>query len=236
MIPQVSIIIPFYNCAYVNQALDSALAQTYPNIEILVVDDGSFLHVEKLDPYKDKIRYFKKENGGTATALNVGIQHAKGDFISWLSSDDLFVPEKTAKQAAFLAASPADVCFSNYDIIDEFGNVTLPSACTHPMTERNVYEAFMFGNPINGCTVMFKKDVFQKVGYFDHNYRYTQDYEMWFRLISKGISIQYLHEVLVKFRKHGESGTIKHQAEMTNEISMLESYYRPLVLQRLLSN
>lgn len=84
MEPKVSIVIPFYNCAYIEQAVHSAIHQTYPHIEVIVVDDGSTEHVERLQPFMDSIRYIRKENGGTATALNEGIKHATGDYFVWL--------------------------------------------------------------------------------------------------------------------------------------------------------
>lgn len=95
---KVSIIVPFYNCPYIEKALESLINQTYKNIEIIVVDDGSTLYSEKIEPFLDKILFIKKENGGTASALNTGIEHATGDYICWLSSDDIFYPEKTEIQ------------------------------------------------------------------------------------------------------------------------------------------
>ena len=89
--PMVSIIIPVYNGAnYLREAIDSALAQTYSNFEVIVVNDGSNDGGETdriATSYGEKIRYFRKENGGVASALNMGIKHMKGDYFSWLSHD-----------------------------------------------------------------------------------------------------------------------------------------------------
>ena len=94
--PLVSIVIPVYTGAnYVAEAIDSALNQTYKNIEIIVVNDGSTDNTEKIvKSYGDKVRYFCKENGGTSTALNVGIKNMKGEYFSWLSHDDMYYPKK----------------------------------------------------------------------------------------------------------------------------------------------
>ena len=98
MDPLVSIVIPVYNGAnYMREAIDSALAQTYSNIEIIVVNDGSNDGGATRDialSYGDKIRYFEKENGGVSTALNLGIKNMRGKYFSWLSHDDVYLPEK----------------------------------------------------------------------------------------------------------------------------------------------
>lgn len=99
---KVSIIIPFYNCQYVEKAIESALNQTYQNIEVIVVDDGSTKYIERITPYLDSIHYIQKKNGGTASALNTGIRYATGEYFAWLSSDDLFKPDKISKQLKFM--------------------------------------------------------------------------------------------------------------------------------------
>ena len=96
--PLVSVVIPAYNASdYLAEAIDSALAQTYKNIEIIVVNDGSGDNgaTEQVAvSYGDKIRYFYKKNGGCASALNYGINVMRGDYFSWLSHDDLYLPAK----------------------------------------------------------------------------------------------------------------------------------------------
>ena len=106
--PLVSIIIPSWNtAAYVGEAVDSALAQTYPNIEIIVVDDGSTDNTkELLQPYADagKIHYVYQANKGLAGARNTGIRMAKGEYIAFLDDDDEWLPAKLDRQVAFLDA------------------------------------------------------------------------------------------------------------------------------------
>ena len=105
--PKVSIVIPVYNGAdFLREAIDSSLAQTYSNIEVIVINDGSTDDgaTERIaQSYGDRIRYFHKENGGVATALNMGIQQMSGDYFSWLSHDDLYYPEKIAAQVDYLS-------------------------------------------------------------------------------------------------------------------------------------
>jgi teichuronic acid biosynthesis glycosyltransferase TuaG len=231
MDPKVSIIIPFYNCFFVDQAIQSALNQTYKNIEIILVDDGSTLFTEKITPYKEEIVYLRKENGGTATAINHGIQAATGDYIAWLSSDDFFVPEKNSKQMSFMINNNAVVSFTNYDYIDENNQLLVPWCGQRFSTLKDIYSAFLKINAVNGCTVMMKKDIFKNIGYFDPFYRYTHDYEMWFRLLVSGYKIYYLDDNLTKYRTHENTGTRKYQAEMIKEMAIIENHYRPILVE-----
>ena len=229
MNPKVSIIIPFYNCPYVDQAIKSALHQTYENIEVVVIDDGSTSYTEKIGPFRDKIIYTRKENGGTATAVNTGLSIATGEYIAWLSSDDYFVPEKISKQIKFMIEKKIDTSFTNFDIIDKDNQVLIPW-CTERFTNiEDVYQAFLTYNAINGCTTLIKRKVFDKMGYFSPDFRYTHDYEMWFRMLVNGYEFHYLDESLTKFRSHENAGTRKYQPELQKEMKIIEYHYRPLL-------
>jgi teichuronic acid biosynthesis glycosyltransferase TuaG len=233
MEPKVSIIIPFYNCSYIDQAIQSALDQNYKNIEVIVVDDGSTIFTEKIQPFLEKIRYLKKENGGTATALNHGIRAATGEYIAWLSSDDYFLPEKISKQVSFMISHQAEASFTNYDCIGNEDQLLFTWHGKRFKDINEVYHTFLLYNAINGCTVIIKKAVFDKVGYFNPYHRYTHDYEMWLRLLVNGYKIYYLDEALTKFRLHEESGTRKFQLEMQEDMVTIESHYRPLLMKNM---
>ena len=107
--PMVSIIIPVYNGSnYLSEAIESALAQSYGSCEIIVVNDGSNDDgkTEAIAlSYKNQIRYFYKENGGVASALNFAVKKMRGDYFSWLSHDDLYTPDKTDKEMEALKNS-----------------------------------------------------------------------------------------------------------------------------------
>lgn len=229
MLPVVSVIIPFYNCPFVDQAIQSVLHQTYGHIEIVLVDDGSTLHVDKVAPYMDRICYLGKANGGTASALNHGIRHATGTYIAWLSSDDLFHPDKIARQLAFMLARDAWVSFTNYDLIDANSTTTERYAGPCFSTVWEFYQAFFASVPVHGCTVMAKKEMFNQMGYFNEGLLYTQDYEMWMRVVLSGFDFYYLHDSLTLFRWHGGNGTIRHQSRMAEEVQYIRTTYNPML-------
>lgn len=208
--PQVSIVIPAYNGSnYLREAIDSALAQTYKNIEIIVINDGSNDRgktEEIAKSYGDKIRYFCKENGGVASALNLGIREMKGEYFSWLSHDDVYSPSKIERQINFLKKTKKDnVLFSDYEYIDSKSNSIGIRRIKH-IDKKNMYLSLIKEDPINGCTVLIPKLFFDDLGLFDERLSTTQDYNMWFRLAQK-YDFVHLPEVLLKSRIHSEQGT-----------------------------
>lgn len=114
-LPLVSVVIPTYNRARVlPEAIDSALGQSYPRIEVIVVDDGSTDHTPRvLESYGDRILSIRKENGGVSSARNLALRAAQGRYVAWLDSDDIWLPEKTALQVALMEAHPEIVLVSS---------------------------------------------------------------------------------------------------------------------------
>ncbi|MGG6311761.1 glycosyltransferase [Paenibacillus macerans] len=226
MNPKVSIIIPFYNCPYIEQAVQSALDQTYPNKEIIVVDDGSTIHAERLAPYRNHVYYLGKANGGTASALNHGIRHASGDYIAWLSSDDLFHPDKITTQLHFMREQGAEISHTNFNYIDVHGHATQYHAGMTPLGMRELANTFYSGNPVNGCTVMIRRSLIERVGLFDEGLPYTHDYDLWHRVLLSRASFPYLNIALTSYRRHTGMGTLRHQAAISAEIVYLQNRYR----------
>lgn len=220
--PKVSIIIPVYNGSnYLREAIDSALAQTYKNIEILVVNDGSTDRgkTERIaKSYGRKIRYFKKPNGGVATALNLGIKKMTGVYFSWLSHDDLYFPNKIEAQINFIKEkhlSDQTILYSDFALIDSKGRQYLTTSLK-PI-ETGVIGALIINSFVNGCSLLVPKLAFQKAGNFDKKWWTTQDYQLWFRFIKAGFNFKKSPGVLVKSRQHPgqDSVTLKdpHQKE-----------------------
>lgn len=209
--PKVSIIIPVFNGAnYLRQAIDSAIAQSYENIEILVINDGSTDNSEDIAlSYGEKIRYFKKENGGVSTALNLGISMMEGDYFSWLSHDDLYYKDKIKTQIQILSTLPnrgESIIYSNWDVIDENSNkireVRLP-------TKRNpLLLELLTGSPLNGCTLLIPKECFINVGIFDTQLRNVQDVDLFFRFAQK-YHFHFWDKSLVALRQHRNQVTYR---------------------------
>ena len=212
----VSIIIPVYNGAnYLAQAIESALAQTYTNCEVIVVNDGSNDNgqTERIAlNYGDRIRYFTKPNGGVASALNFGLSVMRGSLFSWLSHDDLYEVNKIERQCLVLLNSPREdiVVYSDYYIFsDDDRRCTIRLQDTNPGAFR--YRLARHSN-VNGCTLLIWADALRATGGFNEALRATQDYDMWFRLARHQTFI-HLPEVLVGSRFHGQQG-IHTQTEL----------------------
>ncbi|MGD6843447.1 glycosyltransferase [Bacillus infantis] len=221
---KVSVVIPFYNCPYIDQAIESVLNQTYKNVEIIVVNDGSTVHKEKIEPYLGRIRFYGKGNGGTASALNAGFRLATGDYITWLSSDDLMKESRISRQLVFMKETNSKISYCDYSLINEQGEVTVANAGLHYSDPQVFYERMKYGNHINGCTVMMKKEVFDSVGLFNEQKKYTQDYDYWLRVMEK-YSFIYLNDPLVSYRVHRNMGSKIHSAQQLAEINMIKEQY-----------
>lgn len=223
--PLVSIVIPVYNGSnYMAEAIDCALSQTYENIEVVVVNDGSKddgKSDEIARSYGDKIRYFPKENGGSSSALNEGIKNMKGEWFSWLSHDDLYYKDKVKKQVEYLntlldsGISEADlwenILFTAADFINGEGKLIKKSK---PEAEKALSEkiADLSGNEyliceptkynFYGCGCLVNKKAFEEVGGFDEKLRLINDLDMWYRLYAGGFRLHYMPEALTIGRIH----------------------------------
>lgn len=208
--PRVSIVIPVYNGAnYLREAIDSALAQTWPNVEVVVVNDGSTdggATEAIARSYGERIRYFAKPNGHVASALNHGIRHMTGEYFSWLSHDDLYTADKVAAQAEVaLANGPRTVVYSDFEILEEANGARTPVRMPEADPAHFRY-AITLSNSLHGCTLLIPRACLQEAGPFREDLRTTQDYDMWFRLAAR-CRFVHLPKVLVTSRHHAEQGT-----------------------------
>lgn len=214
--PKVSIVIPVFNGGnFLGQAIDSALTQTYRNLEVLVINDGSDDggETERIAlSYGDRIRYYKKPNGGVATALNMAIDKMSGEFFSWLSHDDLYVKEKIERQIEMLSSMGFEdrartIVYSDFYIFSNDSEKTTPRLMRGVPPEEFRYWLTKEGT-LHGCTLLIPKVALVETGGFDERLHTTQDYDLWFRMAKK-YRFVHLPERLVKARSHPEQGSSK---------------------------
>jgi glycosyltransferase involved in cell wall biosynthesis len=210
--PKVTIVIPVYNGEkYVKYAIDSALAQTYKNLEILVINDGSVDRTDEIvKSYGRKIRYIKKENGGVSSALNLAIKEMRGEYFSWLSHDDTYEPNKIEREIEFLKENnylgKKVIVFSDYYLIDKKGKLITESKKDHEEIAKKPEYSLLKGH-INGLTLLIPKEAFDECGEFNADLSCAQDYEMWWKMMNKGYKFVHIQETLVSTRWHKEQTT-----------------------------
>jgi glycosyltransferase involved in cell wall biosynthesis len=176
--PSVSVVVPTYNQrpVYLAGAVESVKAQTEP-AELIVVDDGS----DEPTPYTT---HRHEQNRGISAALNTGIRAMTTDWFCWLSSDDMFAPEKVEMQRRDLEQAGSLCGFTRYYVFEDGGIPRASKAPIWPNHKRQRQELGQ-GCLINGSTVMIHRSVFDDVGLFDESFKYGQDWEMWCRIVQK---------------------------------------------------
>lgn len=230
--PRISIVIPVYNGAnYLATAIDSALAQTYDNLQVLVIDDGSTDNSATeavARSYGERIRYERKPNGGVSSALNCGIALMEGDYFSWLSHDDRYLSEKLERQVAFIAKHPDVAALATgLEVIDADGAVTYNYSCGDVHVIRNGRD--VMDHWVYGCSLLIHKRVFERLGGFNEANRTVQDLDMWLRMVHENIPITMLPDILCQWRHHGESDSYRlrtaHFTEVDSFLGRIASHY-----------
>ena len=228
--PLVSIVIPVFNGEnYLREAIDSALAQTYKPIETIVVNDGSCDKSEEIAlSYGNRIRYIKKENGGVSTALNIGIANMQGEYFSWLSHDDLYEPEKIEFEIAAISENPTQIVYSDYSVIDLNGKIitNMNIAEMYPNIDKTFGLFPIMQQVLNGCTLLIHKSHFIRNGMFNEDLRFTQDYDLWFKMF-RDMELAYVNVPLVMSREHGAQVTHSYELNRSESdelwLNMLKS-------------
>jgi len=219
--PKVSIVIPVYNGSnFVANAIESALSQTYKNVEVIVVNDGSNDNgatAEICLSYGDSIVYIEQPNKGVAGAMNTAFEHLTGDLFCWLSHDDEHLPQKTQKQVDFLRRFDRDdlMLFGNYFLMDDEGKTWHESQMDEALLRKKPAIALLRGM-VNGCTLMIPTKIIRKHLPFRTDLRFTQDYDMWDRLREDG-EFLFQSETLVKYRIHPGQDTHNPQANIEGD-------------------
>ncbi|MBD2771540.1 glycosyltransferase family 2 protein [Iningainema tapete] len=203
--PSVSVIIPTYQRAnLVSQAIESVLAQTYTDYEIIVVNDGSQDNTkEVLAGFGDKISVINQDNLGVAAARNVGIMAAQGRYIALLDHDDIWLPTKLEKQIACLEANhKIGVVYSDIFYFNDKGIYPYTYAQKNKILPFEQLWSIFVRGPIPTCSVVvIRRECLDEVGLLDETLVPVDDYDLWFRIVEKWL-IYFLNEPLVYYRRY----------------------------------
>ena len=218
--PTVSVIIPFYRgAAWLCEAVDSVLAQGFESSEIIVVNDGSKEDVTQfLEKYRQYIRYIKTENKGAAAARNRGISEAKGEYIAFLDSDDLWTPGKLEYQTAKMIEYGALWSYTDYETFGE--DVPTQVKEMSPSQTEGIYSRFSpyIGTP----TVMIARSLLTDSGFsFREDFLYGQDALLWEQLIHTA-PILYLPRVLSRVRIRGANAGKRAAVQLHTRVEMYD--------------
>lgn len=229
--PLVSVVIASYNhAAYIEECIKSVLIQTYPHIELLVVDDGSTDDsVERIGRLQAEhgFDFQVQQNQGLTRTLNSAIARAKGELIVPFGSDDIMLPERLAKQVAYLADKPeVGICAGNIELIDSEGKL-FPEARQRrdiPFRRMDFDDVFMERKPYApATTLMIRKEALDKVGGFDPEIR-LEDLAIELKITHAGYYIDCLGEVLACHRKHKTNSSKNHRFMIDSILRIYEMY------------
>ena len=197
---KVSVIVPAYNSAdYTVETVESVLAQTYENFELIVVDDGSTDHTRTaMESFGDALTYIYKENGGACSARNLGINRSHGEFVTCLDCDDLWLPDKLQRSVERLEARPdLALVFTSCYLIDKDGNIT--GKTNYKIKLHKPYVELLYENYITAPSVVMRRSCLDQVGLFDERIFIPADWDLWLRL-ARCFPIDYIDAPLSKYR------------------------------------
>jgi len=217
MPPPVSVIIPTLNREnYIRQCVESALSQDYPNIEVIVVDNGSTDNTpEILASFGSKIKCLKEEKRGQSAARNKGLRTAQGEFIAFLDDDDFYLSGKISLSVKKLLEDRSiSLVYTDYVMIDSENLQTDTIKINHPPPEEFL-RTFLKGFCILPSTTLLRKECLEKTGYFDETMLNShEDTDMWFRMLKTGCRFGHIPEPLTAYRWHaGNCSRLKDNEE-----------------------
>lgn len=230
--PKVSVVIPAFNSAkYIAAAIDSALGQTYKELEVVVVDDGSEDDTGRVvRQVEGAIVYRYQANQGAGTARNLGVSLSAGEWIAFLDADDIWYPDKVAVQMQYVISHPGvDFVYSDIDVMDENGNLTETGHLLSKQSRRkkkpreNLVSVFFDGRPFPyPSTVVVKKTLFQSVGGFNPNFHgnYHEDFELFARM-ARISDLHFIPRSLAMYRSGNDRGERGYRSWDENGLVLL---------------
>lgn len=225
--PLVSIIIPAYNCAgYLLEAVESALSQTEPSPEVIIVDDGSSDETHMvLSPYMDRIRYVYQENQGISVARNHGLKLSQGKYIVFLDADDFLLPGKLAEQVTCMAADLSlGAIHSGWCLVDERGEKLREVEPWHEIPRLDL-KTWLLYNPAFLGAMLFHHKWLECVGGFDVELKRSEDTDLLLRLALAGCRMAWLPKITACYRQHGSSITRDSQLAENYAEKVLDKFF-----------
>jgi glycosyltransferase involved in cell wall biosynthesis len=208
---RVSVVIPAYNAErFVSESINSALAQTHSDVEVIVVDDSSTDGTARvLERYGSEIRVHRQPNAGAATARNAGASLATGEWLAFLDADDLWERTKLERQLADSAA--AAWAYSNRTNFGSRGDVPVLQSDVTAMHDGDVFIQLLSENFITSSSVLIRRELFRQLGGFNTQLRNAEDWDLWLRVAERH-PIAYCAEPLVRYRFHSGGKSRNHRA------------------------
>jgi glycosyltransferase involved in cell wall biosynthesis len=213
-VPKVSVIIPAYQYGhFLGEAVDSVLAQTYKDYELIVVDDGSTDQTREVAAaYGDRTRYIYQDNRGLSAARNTGVAASKGEYVGFLDADDVWLPNKLEVEVQFLDThTSVGLVYSNYTYFGSRGDPRRRGFDGDPLVSVYAPKGQFPNNFVSSSAVMVRKRCFEKVGLFDEALRTAGDLDMWLRMATC-FEIGYINTPLSKYRLH-ERNVVHEEGE-----------------------
>lgn len=215
MKPKVSIIMSTYNRAHmIGDAIRSALAQTFTDFELIVVDDGSTDNTREIvNGFGDsRVRYIHKQNAGLPAGRNTAIAHARGEYVAFLDDDDLSLPHQLAVQTAFIDEHPGcDWVSTGYRLVDWQGKLLMEATGWNDYPQLNT-KTWLFSCPTCPSAVMVRREWLERVGGFDPLQKLSEDWDLWLRLAHAGCQMDWVREVACIYRIHRTNMTRSSRA------------------------
>lgn len=219
--PDVSIIVPAYNPGpYLVSAVDSVIAQTFTDWEMIIIDDGSTEDISPIAEKHEAIRIIRQKNMGLSIARNVGILNSTGKYIAFLDADDVWAPTKLEKQIRVMEADPAiALCHTDFDVIDEEGHKV------HAGFARQVesYEDLLVQGLICISMTVVRRDCLAVAGLFDTIYQSTQDYDMWLK-IARQYKTFFIPSCEGGYRRHAQNMSGNYWKMYSEGVNILQKH------------